>query len=276
MTGGGKSSGLGQGGYGGAPGFGDRGQMGFGGDPRFSGPMGGMPISGTGGELFDGQGVSQAGMGGQQGNIGLGGFNGTFSPEALAFQQANPQNAEANRMAQNAFTGMQSDMTRQSNNMAQNPQYTQGMGSLGGFGQQGSLGAAAAQRQMQGGFGPKAPTQDAYNNFKIMTGSPISFDEYSQNQGRKLTQQGMGGQQQIPNFGGQQQQMQQQRMSQQQFNPYQQQQMQQQRPQFNPYQQQFGGFQQPRQRFGGFGQQQQSQDMRGLSELLSLLRGRQG
>jgi hypothetical protein len=44
---------------------------------------------------------------------------------------------------------------------------------------------------------------------------------------------------------------------------------------FNPFQQQFGGFQQPNQQFGQF-QQQQQQDMRGLAELLSLLRGRQG
>jgi hypothetical protein len=74
---------------------------------------------------------------------------------------------------------------------------------------------------------------------------------------------------QAPSFGGQQ------------FNPFQQ------RPQFNqfqqqpvsPFQQQFGRVQQPRQQFGGFQQQQpqqQSQDMRGLAELLNLLRGRQG
>ena len=74
-------------------------------------------------------------------------------------------------------------------------------------------------------------------------------------------------------FGGQQQfQQPQQRFQQPQFNPFQQQPV-------SPFQQQFGRFQQPRQQFGGFQQQQpqqQSQDMRGLAELLNLIRGRQG
>jgi hypothetical protein len=73
-------------------------------------------------------------------------------------------------------------------------------------------------------------------------------------------------------FGGQQQfQQPQQRFQQPQFNPFQQQPV-------SPFQQQFGRVQQPRQQFGGFQQQpqQQSQDMRGLAELLNLLRGRQG
>jgi hypothetical protein len=269
---GGKSSGLGQGGYGGAPGFGgqqpgsapmsfDEFKQNSAMDQQYRTPeqtaqlqqeryqnylgqqggMGGQTnpmqaqqdmaaqraMQGFGGGMggYGRMGGGYGRMGGQQGNIGLGGFNGTFSPEALAFQQANPQNAETNRMAQNAFTGMQGDMTRQSNNMAQNPQYTQGMGSLGGFGQQ-----------------------------------------------------GMGGQQQIPNFGGQQQQMQQGMRQQQQFNPYQQRQQfnpYQQQQQFNPYQQQqqFNPYQQQQQQFGGFGQQQQPQDLRGLSQLLSFLRG---
>jgi hypothetical protein len=45
---------------------------------------------------------------------------------------------------------------------------------------------------------------------------------------------------------------------------------------FNPFQQQFGGFPNPRQQPGRFQQQQQPQDMRGLAQLLSLLRGGQG
>jgi len=129
----------------------------------------------------------------------------------------------------------------------------------------------AAQRAMQGGFGPQAPTQDAYNNFRAMTGSPASFEEFSQSRGNKFMQQ--------PGFGGQQQ-----------FNPFQQQQtpeslyaanmgmpppQQFNQQRFNPFQQQFGGFPNPRQQPGRF-QQQQPQDMRGLAQLLSLLRGGQG
>jgi hypothetical protein len=69
----------------------------------------------------------------------------------------------------------------------QQQQIQQGMGGMGGM---------AAQRGMQKGAGPQAPTQDAYNNFRAMTGSPISFEEFSQSRGNKLTQQ--------PGFGGQQ------------------------------------------------------------------------
>jgi hypothetical protein len=43
---------------------------------------------------------------------------------------------------------------------------------------------------------------------------------------------------------------------------------------FNPFDQQFGGFPNPRQQPGRFQQQQQPQDMRGLAQLLSLLKGR--
>jgi hypothetical protein len=94
----------------------------------------------------------------------------------------------------------------------------------------GGMGGMAAQRGMQGGAGPQAPTQDAYNNFRAMTGSPISFEEFSQSRGNKLTQQ--------PRFGGQQ------------FGGFQQ-------PQFNPFQQQFSQMSrfQPQQQFGGFQQQ---------------------
>jgi len=183
---GGKSSGLGQGGYGGAPGFG--GQQ--------SNQMGGMGEGGAG---------------------GLSAFNGTFSPEALAFQQANPQNDAAATSAQNAITGMQGDIAKQTNNMQQNQGMpmqggkSSGLGQGGyqsapGFGQQqGSpaqqlgqlgnllrgqqLGGLASQRGMQGGFGPQAPTQEAFNGFRAMTGSPMNFDQFSQSRGGGFNQQ---------------------------------------------------------------------------------------
>jgi hypothetical protein len=220
---GGKSSGAGLGGYGMAPGFGG---------------MGGMPISGTGGELFGGQqspnmpmqsgkssGLGQGGygrapgFGGQltpeeraqsmQGG-GIQGFNGTFSPEALAFQQANPQpqqpTSQMEDMVRMMSTGsdrgtdpavanqMMNQLSGMRDNFMRNPpqQMQQGMGGMGGM---------AAQRGMQGGFGPQAPTQDAYNNFRAMTGSPASFEEFSQSRGNKFTQQPsqMGG---IRGIGG--------------------------------------------------------------------------
>lgn len=240
-SGGGKSSGAGQGGYGSAPSFDGQsaaptsaapasggkssglGSLGYGAAPSFGGQQpGGLPISGTGGELLGGaptqsgfnQGVNQAGNAGS----GLASFSGTFSPEAEAFQRANPQNAEANKMAQNAITGMQNDITKQTNNMQQNqgtPMQggkSSGLGQGGyqsapGFGQQQqgspaqqlgqlgnllrgqSLGGLASQRQMQGGFGPQAPTQDAFNGFRAMTGSPMNFDQFSQSRGSRFTQQ---------------------------------------------------------------------------------------
>jgi hypothetical protein len=191
------------------------------------------------------QGFNQAGnpnMG-----SGLTGFNGTFSPEALAFQQANPQNAETNRMAQNAITGMQGDIAKQTNNMQQNQGMPMqggkssglgqgGYGGAPGFGQQ-QLGGLASQRQMQGGFGPQAPTQDAFNGFRAMTGSPMNFDQFSQSRGGGFNQQ-----------------------PRQQF----------QQPQFNPFQQQFGRFQQQPQ-FNPFQQQQQFQQQpQGASGLQAL------
>jgi hypothetical protein len=236
---GGKSSGLGQSGYGTAP--------------AFEGPTR-QDMSSMGGKLLGGgmpmqsgfnQGFNQAGnpnMG-----SGLTGFSGVFSPEALAFQQANPQNAEANRMAQNAITGMQGDIAKQTNNMQQNQGMPMQGGKSSGLGQSGygaapgfggqQLGGLASQRQMQGGFGPQAPTQDAFNGFRAMTGSPMNFDQFSQSRGGGFNQQ-----------------------PRQQF----------QQPQFNPFQQQFGGFQQQPQ-FNPFQQQQQFQQQpQGASGLQAL------
>jgi hypothetical protein len=167
--------------------------------------------------------------------------------------------------------------------------------------QQGGMGAAANKRAMLGGFNPQAPdtSEQAYRERMALSnfagGKAPTYDQWKQQQqqSKQLFDDqlamfgGMGGQQvQQPRSSPFQQQFGGMgggfgRMPQPQFNPFQQ------RSQFNqfqqqpvsPFQQQFGRFQQPRQQFGGFQQQQpqqQSQDMRGLAELLNLLRGRQG
>jgi hypothetical protein len=149
------------------------------------------------------------------------------------------------------------------NSIGQNPALQNALGNfgrsvLGGFsgaptgnfdGQMSGMGAAASQRQMQGGFGPKAPdtSEQAYNQQMSMAnytgGGAPSYEQWKQqkeNPFSGMKGMGMGG-----GFGGQQPQ----------FNPFQQQfsqmsrfQPQQQfggfQPQFNPYQQQYGGFNQ--------------------------------
>jgi len=314
---GGKSSGLGQGGYGMAPGFGGQErsvqrpliqpgrfneqelnpyqpggmpppQQGMGGGASIHSNMNlaeqRAALSAAGGQNFNdvaaqnpyanqmGRPVYQDRPQVQQGMAGMGGFGGQqeLAQERENYLQSNPAFQQM-RQLQASFGGGQPPQEQQTQlenlnrQVDRDPgmrqfeqrlqQMQQGMGGMGRFG---GMGGMAAQRAMQGGFGPQAPTQDAYNGFRAMTGSPASFEEFSQSRGNKFTQQ--------PRFGGPQPLVQRFDQPRQQFN----------QQQFNPFQQQFGGFQQPQQRFGGFQQQpqQQSQDMRGLAELLSLLRGR--
>jgi hypothetical protein len=155
--GGGKSSGLGQGGYGGAPGFGGQQQLAQERDNY---------LQSNSAPAFQQMRQLQASLGGNQ---------------PTQEQQAQLENL--NRQI-DRDPGMRQFEQRLQQQMQQ------GMGGMGGM---------AAQRQMQGGFGPQAPTQEAYRGFKAMTGSPVSFEEFSQSRGNKLTQQGgFGGQQFSP------------------------------------------------------------------------------
>jgi len=248
--GGSKSSGAGQGGYGGAPGFGGQQTAQTQPSSTFS-PYGAGDSSvytttqqdmmggnrGNSGQDF-GQ-VMQGLRGGKSSGAGQGGYGG--APGFGGQQQPQPgMMAPQDQRFRTPEQQAKFDQDKYQNSL----NHQQRMSDIFGTTAMGGMGGMAAQRGMQGGFGPQAPTQDAYNNFRAMTGSPASFEEFSQSRGNKFMQQ--------PGFGGQQQ--------------------------FNPFQQQFGGFQQQQQfnpfqqQFGGF---QQQQPVSGLQGLFNSMMGQQ-
>jgi hypothetical protein len=304
---GGKSSGLGQGGYGSAPAFQQpiRQDMStF--DPNFNRPnvdairnssdstntttqqdmMGGN--RGSSGQDF-GQ-VMQGLRGGKSSGLGQGGYGG----------------APGFGGGMNQMGGFSDRPLVQPGRFEQelNPYQP---GGLPPTPPQQGMGAAASQRQMQGGFGPQRPdtSQEGYNQMMALTsyrpGTAPNYEQWKQqtensfsrdqsnfasmggmggiHSGMNLEQQraamgGMGGMRGmgsqrinadfIPGESGQFKQ------PSQQFNPYQQQFGGfQQQPQFNPFQQQFNPYQQQPQ-FNPFQQQQQFQQPQNISGLQGL------
>jgi hypothetical protein len=302
MMGGGKSSGLGQGGYGMAPGFGGQGvsamdfqrarqepQGNFGdfgvidraqlGQPRQPQPGMMAPQSGqfrtkeqeAALNQRDYQNYSVLGqqpsqVGSQQGRSALGGMGGQINLDDFMTGGGRFNPYEPTTPSQ-LSVGQGMGALRQQQPLAQaRDSYLQ------------SNPIAQQLNQMSSSLNGRQPTQDQLSQMQSLNQQLQQDPRLMQIQQQQMQQQ------QRQQFNPYQQQ---QRFQQPQFNPYQQQFSPfQQQPQVNqfqqqrssPFQQQFGGFQQPRQQFGGFQQQpqQQSQDMRGLSELLNLLRGRQG
>jgi hypothetical protein len=229
-TAGGKSSGLGQGGYGAAPAFQQPQQPYIMGQqvngianndadaairsaqnqPSFAQSPYGMGPSSVntttqqdmmGGNRGGGQSLGQVMqglpmMGGKSSGAGQGGYQSAPGYGQQATQQASGSPVENAIAAANQQMGQQQQVQQQQGYPAQQ------LGQLGSLLRGQPLGGLASQRQAQGGFGPQAPTQEGYNGFKAMTGSPMSFDEYSQSRSSKLTQQPQQQTQQASPYGG--------------------------------------------------------------------------
>jgi hypothetical protein len=298
---GGKSSGLGQGGYGSAPSFGQ--QVNGIANNNANAPMqsaqnqpsstfspyGASPISSVnstttadmmGGNRGGGQGFGQAlqslgMMGGKSSGLGQGGYGG--APGFGGQQQPNQMGGMGAQVQVQQRMSTPEELQQQRLNPAPqlSPAEQQRMQAEGNNLMNQVRNSSLIQRMFSGMGGQTNPI-DAQQQMQLQprTGNFDSLDMTQDAQRQRQMQGGMGG-----GFGGQQpQQFNPMRMEQAYFNQMAQQrpQPQVQRPQqqFNPFQQQFGGFQQPRQQFSQQQPQQQFQDMRGLAELLSLLRGR--
>jgi hypothetical protein len=221
---GGKSSGMGQGGYGQAPGFQQTAQAQpsfasnpYGGAPdrsfntttqqdmmgnRNSNPMSlGQTMQGLRGGKSSG--LGQGGYGGapgfngqQQGLMGMGGFG---QPQYRTMDQpfgGQPNQADAQFTADMGHPVYQ-DQPQQGMSpvqMQEQQRYQQGMAAGNPYAGTGgpsapmpqqAMGAAAAQRQMQGGFGPQAQdtSEQAYNMHMataMYQGTPPSYEQWKQ------------------------------------------------------------------------------------------------
>jgi hypothetical protein len=298
-SGGGKSSGLGQGGYGAAPGFQQTAQTqpSFAQSPYGAGPssvnttttadmMGGNRGGGQGfGQIMQGlQGGKSSGLG--QGGYGMApGFGGQPQPGMMA-----PRSAQYRTKEQEAAL----DQRDYQNYSVLGSQPSQ-VGSQQGMGGQINL-----DDFMTGGgrFNPYQQTSQVGSQQGMGGMGGFGIDYLTPNGDRFSSvpppQQGRGALGGMGGFGGQQ------RFQQPQFNQFQQQQPQdgfdyrqyqqeqqmnqmrnqfQQQQQFNPFQQQFGGFQQPQQQFNPFQQQfggfQQQQPVSGLRSLFNNMMGQQ-
>jgi len=260
---GGKSSGAGLGGYGAAPAFGGQQQPqgGFNQLNDVNSMFRGMPISGTDSKLFDGQQPTAQ----TQPSFGLGG--GGASGPNMGAGKSSGLGQGGYGMAP-AFGG-----DRGQPGFGGDPRFSGPMG-----GQQPGAPMSFDEFSKNDMFQDAGPGRDTrlqrnYQSYLDRQQSGLT-GSYGQGQANPMDAQRamQGGMGRFGGMGG--------RFQQPQFNQFQQQQtpeslyaanmgmpppQQFNQQRFNPFQQQFGGFQQP---------QQQSQDMRGLAELLSLLRGR--